>query len=587
MYDKQDRYVRTVDKDNMRIDWDVPIEMNDGIVLRCDVYRPISDGTYPVLMTYGPYGKGLHFEQGYAPLWNRIVTAYPEILEGTSGKYMTWETVDPEKWVPEGYVVIRVDSRGAGRSPGRIDCWSPRESQDFYDCIEWAGVQHWSNGKVGLLGISYYAMNQWRVAAMNPPHLAAICPFEGSSDYYREAARHGGIKHDMTSLWYPLQVESLQHGLGSRGHTSRITGELVSGPAELTQDELDANRIDIRQDILDHEWYDAYYEERNVDLADISVPLLSCGNWGGNALHLRGNIEGFLGAGSEHKWLEIHGLEHFTEFYTEYGRSMQLAFFDHFLKGKDTWHQAPVHLRLRNVDGTFTDRDEQEWPLARTQWTKYYLDADTMRLTPTEPLATSHATFAASGDGATFRSTPLTEELEITGPIAAKLFASSSTEDADVFVTLRVFDPNGDDVTFVAANDPHGLIATGWLRMSHRKLDETLSEPYRPWHPHDEALPVAPGEVYELDVEVWPTSVIVPAGYTIAVTVSGRDVELPGEGPWPGLYGVEMRGNGIYIHQDTEERVPEVFGGNTTLMSAPEQRPYVLLPVIPNSSPLE
>src|SRR5471030_2497808 len=155
--------------DGMRIDWDVPIAMEDGLVLRADVFRPMEDGKYPVILTYGPYGKGLAFQDLYTTCWDRMVEDHPDVAANSSNKYQNWEVVDVEKWVPEGYVCVRVDSRGCGRSPGYIDLWSPREAQDFYNCIEWAGVQPWSNGKVGLNGISYYAMNQWQVASLKPP----------------------------------------------------------------------------------------------------------------------------------------------------------------------------------------------------------------------------------------------------------------------------------------------------------------------------------------------------------------------------------------------------------------------------------
>ena len=140
-------------RDGMRIDWDAPIAMDDGLVLRADVFRPVAEGRYPVIISYGPYAKGLDFREGYKSQWARLEQAAPEATQGTSNKYQNWELVDPEKWVPEGYACVRVDSRGAGRSPGVIDCWSDRETRDFYHCIEWAGTQPWSNGKVGANGI--------------------------------------------------------------------------------------------------------------------------------------------------------------------------------------------------------------------------------------------------------------------------------------------------------------------------------------------------------------------------------------------------------------------------------------------------
>ena len=169
---------KTEVRDGMRIDWDAPIAMDDRVVLRADVFRPLGEGKYPVILSYGPYAKGLSFQEGYKSNWARLTKAAPEVLQGSSNKYQNWELVDPEKWVPDGYACVRVDSRGAGRSPGLLDVWSPREAQDLYDCIEWAGTQSWSNGKVGINGISYYAMNQWQVAPLKPPYLAAMCIWE-------------------------------------------------------------------------------------------------------------------------------------------------------------------------------------------------------------------------------------------------------------------------------------------------------------------------------------------------------------------------------------------------------------------------
>ena len=162
-------------RDGMRIDWDMPITMDDGIVLRCDVYRPIREGKYPVILTYGPYGKWLHFEDLYTEQWRRMCADHPDVPTGSTNKYQCWEVVDPEKWVPDGYAVVRVDSRGRRPLARRDRHLVAARGQDLAQCVEWAGVQPWSNGKVGLNGISYYAENQWQCAALQPKHLAAIC----------------------------------------------------------------------------------------------------------------------------------------------------------------------------------------------------------------------------------------------------------------------------------------------------------------------------------------------------------------------------------------------------------------------------
>ena len=569
----------------MRVLWNEPIAMDDGIVLHADVYLPVKPGRYPVILSYGPYGKGYAFQESNAPAWERLVKAHPYILERSSNKYQAWELVDPELWVPDGYAIVRVDSRGAGMSPGVIDPWSPRETQDFYHCIEWAGTQAWSNGKVGLNGISYYAMNAWQVACLKPPHLAAICCWEGSGEHYREAIRHGGIFSRFLTNWFPRAIHRVQHGLGERGPKSRVTGELVCGPQQLSDEELARNRIDYEPYILAHPLDDRTCRERSPDWRQVEVPLLSAANWGGQGLHTRGNFEGFVQSASKHKWLEAHGGSHWESFYTREGERLQKRFFGHFLKGENTgWSKQPrVELKVRHPGEKFVVRHENEWPLARTRWTRFYLDPGQTSLAPHAPQASAKLRYETEGDGLLFGLT-LKEPMEITGPVAAKLFLSSDTTDADVFLVLRVFAPDGSEVTFHGANDPRTPVGLGWLRASHRKLDPALSLPYRPWHTHDEVQPLEPDVAVELDVEIWPTCIVIPAGYRLALAVRGRDYQYPGE-PLviPGLK-YTLTGVGPFLHDHPQDRPKEIFGGRNTLHFEPGKQPYVLLPVIPNQA---
>ena len=566
--------------DNMRIDWDVPIKMDDGIVLRADVYRPVKEGKYPVILTYGPYGKGLPFQVGYPDQWRVMETEHPDITAGSTNKYQNWEVVDPEKWVPHGYACVRVDSRGAGRSPGVIDCFSPRETRDFYNCVEWAGVQPWSSGKVGINGISYYAMNAWHVVALQPPHLAAMCNWEGAADYYRDMFRHGGILTDFWHNWYIKQVGTVQHGLGTRGFVDPNSGLLVSGPETLTTEELAQNRADIDA-ALAHPLDDEFHQGRSPNWDKVTVPFLSAANWAGQGLHPRGNYEGFVRAASKQKWLEAHGLEHWTHFYTDYGRELQKKFFDYFLKGIDNgWDKQPrVQLQIRHID-KFVERHENEWPLARTRWTELYLDP-ARRTLEWEPVTQeSQVAYRALSDGVTFVTAPLAEETEITGPVAVKLFLASSTVDADVFTTLRVFDPAGKEIDFQGALDPHTPIGQGWLRASHRKLDPQLSTRYRPYHPHDEIQLLTKGEVAELDVEIWPTCIVVPAGYRIALTIQGKDFERTGESRQPGSFVNPFRGSGPFTHTNPQDRPREIFDNAHTLFGGGARKSYLRLPII-------
>ncbi len=577
--------VEAVLADGMRIMWDAPIPMDDGVVLRADIFLPEAPGHYAAILSYGPYGKGLAFQVGFKSAWDRMVAAYPEIAEGSSNKYQNWEVVDPEKWVPDGYACVRIDSRGAGRSPGRLDLSSTRETRDLHDCIEWAAAQDWSNGKIGLNGISYYAMNQWQVAALQPPHLAAICAWEGAADRYREAARHGGIYSQFVASWFDRQILPLQHGYGERGSRSEVTGELVTGPDTLTDAELLANRgpdpaqVQLSQTLEDH----SYYRDRTPDFSRIVTPLLSAANWGGMGIHLRGNFEGFAAAASPQKWLEVHGESHFTPFYRNNGITLQKRFFGHFLQGKDTgWYrQPPVQLQIRRPGEHFTVRDEQEWPLARTEWTRYYLTPESRRLS-TVPNTGGNLSYETTGDGITFSIPPAEVEMEITGPVSARLVVSSDTVDADIFLALRLFAPDGKEVLFIGSNDPRVPVALGWLRASHRKLDPARSLPYRPYHTHDEHQALTPGERVVLDIEIWPTCIVVPPGYTLALNVRGRDYDHGlgdmglANAPYP------MTGVGPFRHSDPRDRPPEVFAGINTLHFAEGLEPFILLPVIPS-----
>src|SRR5258707_7068752 len=197
----------------------------------------------------------------------------------------------------------------------------------------------------------------------------------------------------------------------------------------------------------------------------IQAPLLSAASWGGQGLHPRGNYEGFLAAGSRQKWLEVHGDTHFTHFYSNYGMGLQKRFFGHFLKGEDSvWDQQPrVSLNIRRPGERFTLRAENEWPLARTQWTKLYLHPDG-QLNSVQRTEFGTRSYEAMGEGLTFSTSPMREELEITGPVAAKLWLSSETTDADVFLVLRVFDPAGKEVVFIGSDDPRTPLGAGWLR---------------------------------------------------------------------------------------------------------------------------
>ncbi len=410
-----------------------------------------------------------------------------------------------------------------------------------------------------------------------------MIPWEGAADAYRDFGRHGGIQsNNFLSVWYPRQVVSVQHGNPNTVWDPWMD-ERASGPKELTEHELEANRADPIVDILQRPLDGAWYWERSADWSKIEVPFLSAASWAGFGLHPRGNFEAFTEAASKQKWLECHPGRHEEWFYTDYGMALQKRFFDHFLRGEDNgWDkEPPLLLNLRTpFSEEFKQRNEQSWPLPGTEWTKMYLSGADSKLSREAPSQASKSQFEALGEPLTFMSAPLEKETEITGPLAAKVFVSSTTEDADFFLTLQAFAPDGREVDFRGTVDPYTPLAQGWLRASHRKLDHSKTLQYRPYNTHDERQLLNPGQVYELDVEIWPTNIILPKGYQVALQISGKDFERPLPPAVPSE-AWQSRGSGPFLHNSPQDRPEEIYGGETTVHTGgSETLSYLLLPIV-------
>lgn len=565
----------------MTFDHDVPVPMTDGLQLRVNIYRPEKPGRYPVLMLMGPYGKDTSMADApaYKTSWAKLIAKHPDLCKTSSCRYIRFEAPDPERWVANGYIVIHADVRGAGASPGVLDPFSPRETEDYATLITWAARQPWSSGKVGLIGTSFQAINQYQVAALHPEGLAAILPWEGAYDQYREIAYYGGILNPAWEFWWTHQVVPNQNGNAETPLVDSINGGKDTG-SPLSPEVLKQNRRDPVEAFAGHPFDDAYYRARTPDGSRITVPLLDVANW------TDWSTAGYLAAASEQKWLRIQTGDHLTPFYSEGSVALQKRFFDHFLKGVNNgWEkEPPVAVQIRRPEGTAW-RQAAAWPLPETQWERYYLDAASGSMSPAQEAAAPAAkSYPGLGDGLTFTTAPFTEETEFTGPIGVRLWVSSSTADMDIFAAVRLIDPQGRDVTFMGNSDPNVPLGLGYLRVSRRAVDPARSTAYSPFHAHLTSEPMAPGTLYPVDVEFAdPTSIVVPAGYRLALTLQGKDF---GYGPEARTvrakdYDLPDSTNSGLFYAAHPNRDPALYGGSNTVATGGEHASYLLLPRIP------
>lgn len=547
------------------ITWkEVQVPTRDGSYLAANLYQPKSNGRFPVLMTLGPYGKDIHY------LRHNPVAPAQYIHVQDKGPLVSAGTPNPEFWVAQGYVVLRIDERGIGNSPGKLDAFSKSLKNDYYDAIEWAGTQPWSTGKIGLLGLSYYAVTQWSVASEQPPHLVCIVPWEGATDFYTEIGYHGGILSNVfSSFWWENNVLPKQNNPGRR----------------FSEEQLRANRVEFPEDIKNAPLRDKSWLQRSADLSKVKVPLLSAGNWFSAGLLARGNFLGFQQSASEHKWLEVHIGNHFVEFYNEDSRALQKKFLDYWLKDIDTglMREPKVKLAIPRGGKDYIWRYENEYPLQRTKWTKFYLDAASKELIAKSPQSTTSCFYEGDKDRESstwmkpmrkvfnknannckhvlFETAPFENETEILGPIKLHLWASSSSDDIDIFVTLRNLDPQGNEVVNSGCFTEDYPISQGWLRASLRKTDEEKSTEYKPYYNFDEVQKLTPGNIYPLDIEIWDSAIVLGKGHRILLEIGSQD----------------QSGCAFFMHTGADR----IWDADVTIHTGGDFESYLLLPIIP------
>ena len=450
-----------------------------------------------------------------------------------------FEAPDPVFWCRHGYAVAFADPRGAWLSEGEFHHNGLIEAEDCRDTIEWLADRPWSNGMVGMTGVSYLACIQYLVAPLKPPALAAINPWEGFSDWYREFAYHGGIPE---TGFIPRASDNIRYS------TTRTENTL--------------------ENVRAHPLWDAYWRSKEPDLESIETPAYIVASWSDQGLHTRGTLEVFKRISSKQKWLDVHGQKKWAHYYRPESRTRRLEFFEHFLKQRRTaiatW--PSVRIEVREQAGTAVERAEQEWPLARTDYRQLWLDARLATMSDTLPADTSEVRYAADQDHAVF-DYRFSEDTELTGHMKLKLWIElEGSDDADLFIAIQKFNKDKQAVgfTFYAFYE-NGPVALGWLRVSHRALDPDRSTPWQPVHPHDQEQPVPEGEAVPVEIEIWPSSTLFRTGETLRVHVQGSDI-----------YKDALPNLPFARHEDTHNK------GSHVIHTGGKYDSCLLVPVIPS-----
>jgi len=464
---------------------DVAVKMRDGVTIYTDIFRPqFATGKVPCIVSWSPFGKrpGDGMDE-----W-KIMGVPPQTVSNMA----KFESVDPAYWCRQGYAVANVDPRGIGHSEGDHELFGTQDARDGYDFIEWLATQHWC-GKIGLCGNSGVAMVHWRIAAEQPPHLACIAPWEGTADMYRESTYEGGIP----AFGFP---EFIVGSVTGEGYIDDMVYMAAVYPK-----------------------MNGYWEDKIPKLEKIRIPCYATACW--NHFHLRGSFDGFRKIRSAKKWMRAHREFEWPDGYCNAGLEDLKMFYDRYLKDiRNGWELTP-RIRLEVQDAYDYDfqinRPEKEWPLARTQYKKLYMDAATQSLSYDKFDKEAKLSYDGETGVVTF-DVKFEEDTEITGYMKLHTFVEAiGNDDMDLFINIQKLDENGNWLPVYVLGEPHPG-TWGKMRVSARQLDAKLSTDYRPIQEHKDSQKLSPGEIVPIDVEFYPTSRLWHKGQQLRVQIAGH-----------------------------------------------------------------
>jgi hypothetical protein len=506
--------------DDVMVERDVMVPTRAGPRLAANVFTPIGPGPWPVIMCCTTYGKDLHpldyalAGRGPANRSMGLNMGDMRVSEATP-----FEAADPGWWVPRGFVVVHVDALGSGNSEGEPALGlGDVVVEAFCDAVEWASDQEWSNGRIGLNGVSYLAAVQWRVAQRNPRGLAAICPWEGFTDVYSDVVVHGGIPETAFFPWWMSGEKSSTPPDDGGPHFHCERPAIEEGPLSGIM-ALSAGVCPDR----------SKFPVPDVDYSSITVPTLVCGSWSAQGLHSRGAFNGFRRIASDHKFLFTHGRHEWTVSNSDEALEYQLAFYRRFLAGEGDGPPARVRLEVRRSLEEHSIRFEDEFPPSSVGLAPLHLDALSGELTTHVPDDSSVSYDSTAADGRLLFVHRFDRDTEVTGPMSLRCFVSTdSGRDMDLFVGIRKLDTTGAEVPFWNRLSKDDIVTRGWLRASRRPDPSAIVDPLVPVFDGDHEHAVTPGEIMELAIEILPSSTLYEAGSSMVLEIRGRDVvELP------------------------------------------------------------
>ncbi|KAF1819116.1 hydrolase CocE/NonD family protein [Dissoconium aciculare CBS 342.82] len=538
------------------VDYDQPLIMRDGVTLYADVFRPDTKEQVPAILVYTPYCK----REGW---WN--TNAHPVrfgVPASTLSGLQAFEAPDPGWWCGQDYAVVYVDAAGTSHSEGDQPFLGTELGERGYDAIEEIAKKAWCTGAIAMAGNSQLAMVQWTIAALRPPHLKAIAPWEGLIDLYRESSVRGGIPDG------DFQEKAISCFLFGNTRSD--------SPA------LNAKRYPLMN---------AYWEDKRAPIEQIVIPAYFVASWT-SPLHANGTVTAYRRVASKQKWMRVHNTQEWVDIADLDNARDLKRFFDRFLKGiENDWEATPpVRLSTLNPGGVDrVGRAESSWPLERQHLRKFHLDAAQNKLLPQPAKDASSIAYNSEDLRASIRfAIEVEREMEITGYITLRMCVEAeSANDLDLFTALYKEDASGKRLHHITLSAPDkrkwvesmkedGKLPatlsytgpTGRLRVSHRALDEMLSTPDEPVMSHREEQLVAPGQIVPVDLTLWPTSMVVNAGERLVVEIGGHEVGplSPKAVPLPGSFlSLATRNRGIHrIHT----------GG--------QYESWLKLPIIPN-----